>query len=460
MATESVEIIIEADNRASAKFKQVNKDMEASVKNIREVGGKAKASTELVGTLANTLGSSGIGGFAGEIAQLTERVSAFSEVSKDGGKGAFAFRAGLAAAVGVIGFKFGQVIGNAIFQTERWNKELEKSIVRNREIANELEGRRGGAFDEQIAAIREIEDLEQRRKAANEAQLEIAKNMATPERMLANLKAEIAERENAYLHSTMLISGEYKGHHEILKAQAAELESRISAEQKRKQQLLEIAVGEQDNLALQKEQAEQQRQRAEQSQGFLQKLRDEIELLKASKAEQIAIEAARNTTKADRGDAERLLAERDALLAKQQAEKAAQDATKRAAEERKREQEAEAKRMQTVRQGIVEKLRHEAIALKDGAIAAKAYQLELQGFDTASAQRIAQVQALLGEKQGQEINVGVQATQSRLLTTGRAENIASKTEQNTAQTAKQLRRLADFLERQQPQTIELQRGNV
>ena len=109
MATESVKIKIDAENKASAELRKVAFDADKAAKEIKEVGGKAKASTELVGSLANSLGGTQFGGAAGEVAMLTERISAFSEYRKQGGAGAMAFKGWLGCCrLAVISFKVGK----------------------------------------------------------------------------------------------------------------------------------------------------------------------------------------------------------------------------------------------------------------------------------------------------------------------------------------------------------------
>lgn len=455
MPSESATILIDAEDKASAKLKSVAQAAEANVKQIKTVGGSAKASTELIGTLANQLGSSGIGGFAGELAQLTERISAFSEVSKAGGAGALAFKAGLSAAVGVVAFKFGNMIGEAIFQTEKWNRVLETSIERNRQIGDELESRRSSVFDEQIEAIREIEDIEERRAAANKLQLEIAQNMTTPERQLAEIKKQITEREDSYFHSLMSIGGEYRAHHQILQAQAEELEKRLTTEQKRKQMLLEISAGEAENQRVMQQQAREEKQKQERSAEFLQSLRDELELLRASKEERYAIEAARGTANPeDQSEAERLLRERDAIEEKRKAEEEAERERKRIADERKRDAESEANRMIELRKGLIEKLQQEAIGLRDGQIAAKAYALELKGVDKATAKKIAEAESLLGNRSSTPTSLTAKDT--RLLTRGGSDSAANKTAANTERAAKLLEEVVRALDEVGPQqSIEL-----
>lgn len=461
MASESVEIIIEADNRASAKFNQLNKDVDASVKQIKEVGGQSKASTELVGTLANSLGSSAIGGFAGELAMLTERVSAFSEVSKAGGAGAMAFQAGLAGVAAVVSFKVGKAIGDVIFQTERWNEALAESVALSEKLDGAIAGLRGQQFVEDAESVRQIVDQEERRAAAKALILKLGKEEAAQVEERNRLQKErdrLLNQERAAGLSGGLtglagakVAGMFAGTDEA----RAELKKRIDAQQeiidasKEQVKQLTIIANEESKAAVAKQ---------ENSAKFVQGLRDELELLRATKEEQFAIQAARGTANSDdRAEAERLLRERDAIRAKQEAEKAAEAERKRAADARARESEAERKRLESVKSGIVEKLRREAIALQDGQVAARAYALEMQGIDKSLANQIAQTEALLTKKP-KDIDVDIAATQGRLITRGPSDSIASKTEKNTAEIAKQMKRVANQLEQQQ--AIELKQGTV
>lgn len=461
MASESVEILIEADNRASAKFKELNKDVDASAKQVKEVGGQAKASTELVGTLANSLGGSEIGGAAGELAMLTERVSAFSEVAKAGGPGAVAFQAGLAGVAAVLSFKVGKAIGDVLFQTERWNEELAESIALGERLDSTIQGLRGQQFAEDAESVRAIADQEERRAAAQalilklgkeeSAQVEERNRLQKERERLSNQELAAGVSGGAVGFAGAFVAGKLAGTAEA----QAELKKRIDAQQeiidasKEQVKQLTIIANEESKAATAKQ---------ESSAKFVQGLRDELELLRATKEEQFAIQAARGTANNDdRTEAERLLRERDAILAKQAAEKAAESERKRAADARAREAEAERKRLESVKSGIVDKLRREAIALKDGQVAARAYALEMQGIEKGLASQIAQTEALLTKKP-QDIDIDVNATQGRLITRGRSDSIASKTERNTAEIAKELKRLANQLENQQK--IELKQGSV
>jgi len=158
MPTESVEILIEAQDLASAKFKTATVNAEASIKRVREVGERAKKSTEFFGTLANSLGGTEIGRFASQIAGLTEKTAQFAEVSKLGAAGALAFKAGLVAATGSIAFGIGKSIGDLIWQTELWTKKLENAGEEAVKFAEKANSIRDAAFGADISDIELIAD--------------------------------------------------------------------------------------------------------------------------------------------------------------------------------------------------------------------------------------------------------------------------------------------------------------
>lgn len=81
-------------------------------------GRSFKATTELAGTFANVLGNSQFGGIAGQIAQLTERVNAYSEATKAAGASSLALKATIGAAVAIGSFRIGQEIGEWAFGGE------------------------------------------------------------------------------------------------------------------------------------------------------------------------------------------------------------------------------------------------------------------------------------------------------------------------------------------------------
>lgn len=124
MTTEAIKYLIDAEDRATAKVRASKEAIEAQVKTVQNTGRKAKASTEAVGALAVVLGNSGVGAFAGEVSMLTDRMSAMGDMADQSRLSLLAFKAALAAGVGVVAFKAANAIGQLVFQTERHREAL------------------------------------------------------------------------------------------------------------------------------------------------------------------------------------------------------------------------------------------------------------------------------------------------------------------------------------------------
>ncbi len=214
---ETVEILLSADDQASQKLAAVAKATEQNVKQIKDVGGKAKASTELVGQLAGAFGNSQIAGFAGQLAGLTDKIGAFSEVSKAGGLGALAFQGGLIAATGAISFGIGKAIGDVVFETKRWADELENAKKKILEIDNQMSSLQQNRFANAREDLSLIADPAER-EAAIKSQTEALKKQLGEEQ-------NSVERLSASLEEANAIKKEGRNWNETL----AEMNARITS---------------------------------------------------------------------------------------------------------------------------------------------------------------------------------------------------------------------------------------
>jgi len=375
MTTASAKVIIDAEDLASKKIAEAARNVEQSVKNIKDVGGKAKASTEFIGTLATALGGSELGSYAGQLAQLTDRVSQFSEVSKAGTAGAMAFKLGLVAAVGAIAFKVGEAFGNVIFETKKMTREFERAKEAASELNNELARSRGQAFANEKEDIELIRDPEEKRAAQEALFKQLDSNVQGITRQLKESEKAADEWADAWQ-----ITGNRKAY----------------AEEAQKQ-------------------VEIDKQRLSQAKEFRDELRRELSDRKAIN----------DQIRADNEAAAQ--AERQAAIDKAAAIKAVEDARIAAANKAF----DDAKRLQDIEQREIDRLKEQRILLEQGAEAAKAFALEQQGLDKATAERLAREGAAI-EEQRKKIaedgkggpssqQLGSQAVQSRLLTRGPAE---------------------------------------
>lgn len=187
--------LLTSDQFAKAQA-NIGTRIQATGNAFKEMGGKAKAGTELFGTIANLSGGSQLGGFAGQLAGLTDKIGAFSEVSKAGGAGAMAFKGGLVAATGVIAFGIGKAIGDVVFETKRWADELENAKKKIIEIDNQMSELQQNRFSDAREDFSLIDDPAER-EAAIKSQTELLKKQLGEEQNSVERLSASLEEANA-----------------------------------------------------------------------------------------------------------------------------------------------------------------------------------------------------------------------------------------------------------------------
>jgi hypothetical protein len=465
--SESVNIIIDADDLASAKVAAAAKNVENNIKAIKSSGEQAKKSTEFFGVIANALGGSELGQFASQLGAVTEKTSQFAEVQKLGGAGALAFKAGLVAAVGVIAFQVGSALGNVIFQTEKWTEKLKEASEKAKELASNAASIRQTQFTERREDIEIFDDPEAKREAYKQLLGQLNKDLAGVEAQSRASKKAAEEWAAAWQ-----ITGDRKGFADQAKQQAAEDAERVKALQaqrgeiekilsprteenrllRERQELdkqaeanvaklkeeidllngkVKVLSSEESILIRQRDLLKETKQKETASTEFIKQLREEVELLKVKKEDINAAEAVKKSSNpAQAGIVKALLDERDALKVNKDLE--TQNTAKK---------EADAERIKTLKQTELDKLAEEQVLLTQGKEAAHAFALEKQGLSKADAANIAAQQAqndAIKAKQTAKPNAPTQqinqAFEARLLTRGSGGgDPAQVTANNTAQ---------------------------
>ena len=452
--SDSVKILIEAENKASGVVATAAKDIDSKVQAIKSTGEQAKKSTEFFGSFANALGGSELAGYASQLAGLTEKTSQFAEVQKLGGAGALAFKAGLVGVAGVIGFQVGQAIGNAIFQTEKWNDELKKSQTESDKLlANliELKEFRFGRDTEEISLIRDPAE----RAAATKAQLaQIDKAIADKRTSIDRiLKDEQKALDNDEQWGDDAL-GFNKGRKADVAKQVADSQLLIDSLNKQAESIRRAT----DETAMRIIATKEENALKDKSATFLGGLKEELTLLEAirgektkgkanngqnsksseiqtkakqggafgaealSEAEKMlsAIQAIKEeTAKQDKSDSfllglrdevSLLRAKKDEIFAIEAGQKtfglaAGQEAAqllkekelliqKRDAEKKAKDDElTKTKQIEDIRQRELDRLEEETVLLLKGKEAAQAFSLEKQGLSKMDAKRIAKEQA-------------------------------------------------------------------
>jgi len=479
--SESVNIIIDADDLASAKVAAAAKNVDQNIKAIKSSGEQAKKSTEFFGVIAGSLGGSELSAYASQLGGLTEKTSQFAEVQKLGGAGALAFKAGLVGVAGVIGFQIGTAIGNAIFQTEDWTKKLEEATAKSKELSNAAIEMQKSLFSDQKETIEIFQDPKAKEAGYRQLLAKTNDELGKVElQALASKKALDAYSSTAPYNPFSDISSarqqleQDRERVKVLTDQKLELEKLVNPQQEQNRLLrerLELDKQAESNVAKLKEEIDtlngkvkvlsteeaqlirkrdllkEQKQKETASDAFIKQLREEVALLKVKKEDLAAAEAASKTaTPGQANVATALLQERDALIQKRELEKTALA-----------QKEQEAKRIADLKQTELDKLAEEQVLLTQGKEAAHAFALEKQGLSKADAANIAAQQAQNDQLKAQQtakaptqqIN---QAFEARLLTRGSGGDPQADTAKNTAAMLAEQKRANQIAEKNRQET--------
>jgi hypothetical protein len=343
-----------------------------------------------------------------------------------------------------------------LFETERWNKELEKSAEKADKIFASLIELKSFKFARQQEEISLIRDPAEQVAATKAALASIADEIEDKQKIINDILKKEAKLRSVEDDDFTSMLG-------LNKERTAEVEKQVHEQEKLIEQLVQQQTQIQRNtdetaqeLRLKREQnaeAEKQDQLTQQLQdksaNYVETLRNQLEVLKATNDEKASVVAGQNTVGGDTGEATKLLKEIDAIAAKAEAEKIAADEQKKLDADK----ENNAKRLKALKDSELNKLAEEQILLNQGREAANRFALEKQGLSKQDAASIAKERERLEQqkeaneelaKQAGAKPLAQQATvntafESRLLTRGPADDAAKFTAQNTANALAELK---------------------
>lgn len=423
--TEAVEILIKADDKASQKFAAVASNAEKAAQKsgnaFKEMGGKAKATTEFVGTLASLTGNSQLAGLAGVLAQATEKAGAFSEVAKAGGAGALAFKLGLVGLAATAGGIVGKALGDLIFQTKQWDRAMERARDTTAKLGDEMLKLSAKGFGNELEDIELIRDPEAKKAAISELLQQTEKDVAAVTAALKQSQAEADRWADAWILFT-----------DTRKEAAAQAVIDLENDKKRLEQL--------------KAQREAVRELGS----------ERTQQIAAIKAAQAAEDAQAEAMKQ---------AQEDRKKAVQEYWKAVADARKEAMREQEKAAEEAQREVQRVEDLIAaeqERLALQRIELEQGKEIARVHELVGQGVEETIAKQLAAEEAAIEALRKRKDEEGkpktekekktfaatdLMASQSRLLTRGQSSPM-DQTNKLLEQAQKHAEQLAKFNEQQ------------
>lgn len=484
--SEAVEILIKADDQASAKLAAVATNAQNAGKKtadaFKDSGRNVKATTDLFSQLASMTGNSELAGLANVVGGVSEKVGQFSEVSKKGALGAVGFKLGLMGLAATAGFAVGKVLADIVWQTEKF----ERAMANAKEAAAELDAQLKRVASSIASNAREdielIRNPEEKRAAYAKLLGDLNRDIQTASDVAGKSAREVEEWADAWQ-----ITGNRKQYALDAQDQLKTDKERLANLKEQRDELMKVVGA----RALEVAEIKAANEAKDKSENYIETLRQEVEYMKATREEQIKIDALRNTTTEDQGEAERLLKERDAIKAKQEAEreaaaehkKAQEDAvraTEKAAQDAERARQKEQEDREKAAEKIAENARNEVKRVEDiiaaerermelqeiemqlGKEAANAQQLINQGVDETTAKQLAAQQAGIDKAKQDEADAAAKlkgegtgakktgpaptlaAMESRLLTRGSSSDPMDKTNKILEATQKHTEELAKF----------------
>ncbi len=430
----SVDILIKADDKTSQAFQSVSNRLDSVKGKQADFAKQTKTSSETIAALASLLGNSELAGYASALAGATEKLSQFSEAAKAGGSSSLMFKAGLVGLAATIGAGIGKALGDLIFQTAKFEKAMELAKNQASELDKQVVSLQRHMMDARKEDIELIRDPEEKRAAQKQLLDELNRDIAAISRNVRAGKKEVEEWSDAWQ-----ITGERKALAVMAEEQLKQDQERLAVLKSERDEILRT-TGEQSRLNAARKAANEAKDKSE---AYIDTLAKEVEYLKATRDEQIKLDAVRNTTLEDRNEAEQLLKERDAILAKIEAEKLLMDERKRAAEEQKRNQERAIQDAEREAQSIADLVRSEferlevqRIEIEQGREAARVQELKNKGVSEGTAQQIAAEQMQLDMMKKllePPKDTKLTATEGRLLTRGPASTPQDRMMRQTVQ---------------------------
>lgn len=289
MATE-VNIDITADTHdAEKKLQDLKEQVKDTKDEIKDSAEATKVGAEAFGSLAGALGPVGeeLKGMTGLAAELIDRMKAMTDTVDDTGKGFGLLKAGAVAAA----FAFGVSLGRAIRKTIDELVGLKDEMEAVQKRADQLAGRQNIVADnyrDQISALEEIDNIEERRVKAQELINRLGKEQVGLRNQMINAEQNIEQLTSAgaiaqdVLWDTLRGQGNTREKNIEIEERARDLaQDNLDTYQELVTQAYQILNAEEDHTEELKAQAEAQQKTKEAGIAYLNTLADQLELLKS-----------------------------------------------------------------------------------------------------------------------------------------------------------------------------------
>lgn len=349
MSTEAVRFLITADDKATAKFRQVGKSVQDSNRELRNFSGASKDAAAVAGQLADSLGFAGGVDLANNISAVADQLQKISKL------GSLA-QASLVGVITVGAFELTQQIDQWVSGTAEWEAGLQR-------ITKEMQQQ--SAFAARIASDQfkmrrediQTDDPVEKRKAELALLQEINAEIEAQKQEVRDAKAELQGIESTWANTFGYAEEAVK----LGQAHVDIEQNRLKQLQDQAKELRRSTSERQLQLDLAKKQAAEEESRKSAVQNMLSNLRDQNLQMSLSREEYEKQKAAAIGLNKEEQFLLSALQERRAELEKEQQ---ARELAKRQAEDASRLEELAAQQRQQQQEKYIESIAKEAERLQ------------------------------------------------------------------------------------------------
>lgn len=284
--SDAVEVLLSVDDQASdavqkaaSKVTNVERDANKAKPSVISLEKAGRTAGDAIGRIGDTLDVPELNRASGAIGAIAEQLQNAKEAS-EGMKLGFVGTLGVAGGVFTAAMGIGKAIGDAVFETSRWEERLKSALA----ISSQLNARQGRmqqqGFADQLARL-------DASGAPDSAYLEMIKQIKREaEGVSRNLNSELAKLDqfSGIWASTF---GQYET--QLIQANVEALQAQLEQLKEQENQIERLLTVERE---ITKER--ERKSRAESEDKFIKQLQEELELMTASAEEQDRIIAARN----------------------------------------------------------------------------------------------------------------------------------------------------------------------
>jgi hypothetical protein len=428
MAVQQVEYLIKANDQMTPVMARVADAMQGQTKQVDTMTKQTKASAAAFNTLGNAMGGLPFAPVLGQFGQLTSQIGSLNKNMGGSATQILAMRAGMVALAAVGGFQLGKAIGDLIFQTEKYNREIDNQIERSSKLNAKLQELASERRQEELSNISLIRDPEAKAEAERKYVDSLKQELTGVSQNLARSRADLERYQNQWT----IWRGERAAN---MKIAEAEIQQR---EQQQEQLEREVRQLERRNrIAAEQGPIIAENNRRQKLEETAQAMQQQIIELRIGSEEYRKQQELANA---------RYAREEEWIIRLQKQRAEAQEA-------RRQKEEAERDRVKTEQAdaSFIQNLQAQVILLKEGQDAADEYRAKLSGVSDEAIEQgriLRQELAKLREEQEKQVEsiskpmqAGVQAKETRLLTgrSGVRDDPVFKVQQNTFALLKEFR---------------------